>query len=660
MVKDFKIIFFRKKISEWFKTNRRDFPWRKENLNNYQIIISEILLQRTKAETVAKYFHYFLKKYPNWDSLSSATLEELEDILKPLGLYKHRAKRIKKITNEYLSRNKKLPVNQKELQESQFSTLYIQNAYELFLLNKRTALLDVNMSRVLSRFFYPKEFKDVRNDKEIQAKAKAVINVKNCKELNWAILDFAALICTSRKPKCEQCPLKRQCEYNLIKNTVRPENSSEEPQLSLLYNLTPETSNKLNKPLKLLSLFSGCGGMDLGFEGGFLVPKASVNSKLNPDFVNRNINDYILLNETKFQTVFANDIIPDAKKLWANYFQKKGYNPELYHIESIVDLVKMHKSGIKIFPENVDIVTGGFPCQDFSVAGKRNGFNSNKDHKGEIIKKNIPTIETRGHLYIWMKEVIKIVKPKIFIAENVKGLVNLSNVKEIIQEDFSNINGDEYLVLTPQILHAAEFGVPQSRERVFFIGINKSQLNKGILEELSKENINSNLNPYPSATHYLNNKTQTNNLSKFVPLKEIFRNLKEPEFTNDLSQMFYSKAKYMGKHCQGQIEINLDRIGPTIRSEHHGNIEFRRLASENGGKITNELFLGLKERRLTPRECALIQTFPPNFEFILKRNNNKFFVSPSSAYKLIGNAVPPLLAYHLAKRIEKLWEIYFK
>ena len=119
----------------------------------------------------------------------------------------------------------------------------------------------------------------------------------------------------------------------------------------------------------------------------------------------------------------------------------------------------------------------------------------------------------------------------------------------------------------------------------------------------------------------------------------------------------------MGKHCQGQTEIKLPSISPTIRSEHHGNIEFRRLSSENGGQIESELKKGLKERRLTVRECALIQTFPPDYEFVIENKNGRkgsFLVSPSQAYKIIGNAVPPLLAYNLAKRIEEVWDLYFK
>jgi hypothetical protein len=76
-----------------------------------------------------------------------------------------------------------------------------------------------------------------------------------------------------------------------------------------------------------------------------------------------------------------------------------------------------------------------------------------------------------------------------------------------------------------------------------------------------------------------------------------------------------------------------------------------------------ELKKGLKERRLTVRECALIQTFPPDYEFVIENKNGRkgsFLVSPSQAYKIIGNAVPPLLAYNLATRIEEVWDLYFR
>ena len=446
-----------------------------------------------------------------------------------------------------------------------------------------------------------------------------------------------------------------------IKNT----SVVEEPQLAIKFhkkaeNLKEENQNKTT--LNVLSLFSGCGGMDLGFEGDFSVLASSVNEILNPNFISKRLdNNFVQLKKTRFKTVFANDILKDARNAWVNYFSKRGHNAEDYFTDSIVDLVKSHNNGAEIFPKGIDIVTGGFPCQDFSIAGKRNGFDSHKNHKGEFNTKNTASTETRGQLYMWMKQVIEITKPKIFIAENVKGLVNLSNVKDIIQSDFSSAGENGYLVLNPRILHAADYGVPQSRERIFFIGIKKSALKKSALEQLEKNRIPDKYNPYPKPTHEYT--TEGKNLKRHVDLKELFRNIKEPEKTQDLSQKHYSKAKFMGKHCQGQIEIKLNGISPTIRAEHHGNIEFRRLSEKNGGILIDELSKGLKERRLTPRECALIQTFPPDYDFVIENKQGRkgsYLVSPSKAYKIIGNAVPPLLAYNLARRIEDVWDLYFK
>jgi len=415
------------------------------------------------------------------------------------------------------------------------------------------------------------------------------------------------------------------------------------------------------EPLKVLSLFSGCGGMDLGFEGNFMALSRSINPKLNPNFIAQKLNkDWVLLQKTRFQTVFANDILLEAKNAWHNYFVVKRQNCAQFYLQSIVDLVQKQQNGEQIFPSKVDLVIGGFPCQDFSVAGKRKGLSSNKDHNGQLLQANTATIQTRGQLYMWMKKVIEITKPYVFIAENVKGLTNLANIKDVIAQDFALANDNGYLVLEPQILQAANFGVSQSRERVFFIGIKKSALNAKALQNLSQKQITPKYNPYPNTTHYYKNKA--NGLKHFVQLKQVFKDLKEPQLSDDLSQKYYSKAKFMGRHCQGQIEIKLTDISPTIRAEHHGNIEFRRLSAQNGGKIHFELAQNLSERRLTVRECALIQTFPPDYDFVLAHPTKKgaFLVSPSKAYKIIGNAVPPLMAYHLAKRLEDLWDLYFK
>ena len=232
-------------------------------------------------------------------------------------------------------------------------------------------------------------------------------------------------------------------------------------------------------------------------------------------------------------------------------------------------------------------------------------------------------------------------------------------MKDIIQKDFASANGNGYIVLSPQVLHAGNYGVPESRERVIFIGIRRDALKREALEALEKDTIPEEFNPYPRPTHACTIKDD--NLLPIVTTFDVLKNLKEPEDSLDESQRIYSKAKYLGNGSQGQIEIKLDSLGPTIRSEHHGNIEFRRLSKEHGGKHVLELNSGMKERRLTPRECAMIQTFPPDYKFVMKRENGRGYkVSSSGAYKIIGNAVPPVLAFNIASRLQELWQLYFK
>ncbi|MDD4494895.1 MAG: helix-turn-helix domain-containing protein [Eubacteriales bacterium] len=422
-----------------------------------------------------------------------------------------------------------------------------------------------------------------------------------------------------------------------------------------------KSGKKEEKNLRVLSLFSGCGGMDLGFEGGFKVRSKSVNTKVHPTWkIKKCENGWTQLPMTRFKTVFANDIRADAKTTWTNYFSKCGISPTTYCLDSIIDLVKLHReNAINIFPKDVDVVTGGFPCQDFSIAGKRLGFNSNKSHVGTARTDDVPSIESRGQLYMWMRDVISLVKPKIFIAENVKGLANLEDVKEIIEQDFAEACDGGYIVVPARVLHAADYGVPQNRERIIFYGFKRTALTPEALVALTSVRIPAEYDPYPIHTHKYTSDAIGEELLSFVTVKEYFADLEEPNKSNDISQQKFSCAKYMGKHCQGQSEVNLDGIGPTIRAEHHGNIEYRRLSTEHGGKYSDELSNGEPERRLSIRECARIQTFPDDYDFIIPAKDNEKAVSASNAYKLIGNAVPPLLAFNIAMRLEENWGKYF-
>lgn len=408
-----------------------------------------------------------------------------------------------------------------------------------------------------------------------------------------------------------------------------------------------------NEKKLVASLFSGCGGMDLGFEGGFEVLRRSVIDR--KDIVGRKTSKTIRLPETSFRTHFSCDVVKSTKAAWEGYFSAvRGTPSDCFHLESIVDVVKNLRSGENNYglrnPKGksvVDVVTGGFPCNDFSVAGKRLGFESNKSHRGNRAFLNDelddPTAENRGMLYFWMKEFIAEVRPKVFYAENVKGLVSLGDAKRIIEHDFASIGDSSYFVLPVKVLKAVEFGIPQTRERVVFIGVDKTQLRPEVRKYITKfGSLPPQLDLYPSETH---------GLGRFplVTAGEALGNLPDPDHSDDLSHQSYSRAKYMGK-MQGQAEVQDDRPGPTIRAEHHGNIEFRRLSRKNGGKNS-----GGPERRLSVRECARIQTFPDDFQFVIPGK-----LSASDGYRAIGNAVPPLLAWRLADRLDEVWDQLFK
>ena len=410
---------------------------------------------------------------------------------------------------------------------------------------------------------------------------------------------------------------------------------------------------------RLLSTFTGGGGLDIGFAGEFTCLKKSVNPVLHPNWIAKDMGDWVELAGTDFEVIFANDIRPDARAAWVSYFQQFYADAaERYHIVSIVDLVKQARAGLFRFPDNVDVITGGFPCQDFSVAGKRNGFHSHRSHDGGLQAIDAPSVESRGQLYMWLREVISLVQPKMFIAENVKGLANMCDVKSVIEHDFADAANGGYLVIPTKVLNAADYGVPQSRQRILFYGFKRSALKPDAAVALSKTIVPDFYNPYPVQTHAFMISHGTN-LMPFVTCADAFIGLDEPDCTGDPAQMKYSTAKYLGRKSQGQTEVRMDYVGPTIRSEHHGNIEFRRLSQAHGGTHISELKAGLQERRLTVRECARLQTFPDTYRCVMPGENQLPPVSASSAYRIIGNAVPCLLGYHIAKRLEEKWDIWF-
>jgi len=315
-----------------------------------------------------------------------------------------------------------------------------------------------------------------------------------------------------------------------------------------------------NRQYSIISLFAGCGGLDLGFKGGF--------EFLGKKYAKRN-----------FDLAWANDIDEAACITFKKYF-----NHDI--VCGDIDKILNEKHNARLFdrkiPVHVDIVVGGFPCQDFSHAGKRKGFDSK-----------------RGLLYQSMAEVIKRTKPVLFVAENVRGLLTMNKGEAIktIVNDFEKLGYN----VRYELLRAADFGVPQTRERVVIVGTRKDKLP-----------------PFKHPKPILNEKN-------WVNLKQAIGDLEKVE-EGKIANHFWSKAKK--NKGQGNTTVSANKPGPTMRTEHHGNIEYH----------WNE------KRRLSAREAARIQSFPDDIIF---------YPSTSSAYKQIGNAVPPVLGWHIATAIEK-------
>lgn len=299
------------------------------------------------------------------------------------------------------------------------------------------------------------------------------------------------------------------------------------------------------RTISVISLFSGCGGMDLGFSGGF-------------EFLGK---DY---SQTPFEIIWANDLNSAACRTY-----KKNIGEHI--VEG--DIWKMMDE----IPLEADVVIGGFPCQDISINGKGLGIEGK-----------------RSGLYRAMVEVVSRIRPKIFVAENVKGLLMKHNEKSLQQilTDFRALGYD----VTYQLYNAADYGVPQTRERVFIVG--------------TRSDINKFIPPNPVSDEHITSQEAIGDLEA-IGLDESFNHIWS--FANKSSD-------------QGNRKLKADRPGYTIRAECHGNIQFHYALP----------------RRISMREAARFQSFPDNFIFDSKLRETE---------RQVGNAVPPVLAWHMANAV---------
>jgi len=205
------IAWFRQRLQSWFKDNHREFPWRSSS-DPYIICLAEIFLQQTNANAVAKLIGKFASQFPDWGSLAEARREEIESAILPLGIFKRRAQTIHLLANVIIKLGS-MPRTRSGLEQLPGIGQYIANVLLVVLHRKRLPFLDTNMSRVLERFFGPRELADIRYDPYLQTLSRRIVNTRDCLYANWMILDFAAIVCTKRQPRCSECPLIGRCRH---------------------------------------------------------------------------------------------------------------------------------------------------------------------------------------------------------------------------------------------------------------------------------------------------------------------------------------------------------------------------------------------------------------------------------------------------------------
>lgn len=296
----------------------------------------------------------------------------------------------------------------------------------------------------------------------------------------------------------------------------------------------------------VVSLFSGCGGLDLGFQGGF-----EVFGRPYPAL--------------PFEIVWANELNAAACR---TYRRNIGEHVREGDIWDVIDDI----------PAEPDVLIGGFPCQDISINGKGAGANGK-----------------RSGLYRAMVHAIKQSNPKAFVAENVKGLLMRHNAESLDQvlADFGSLG---YRV-SYALYNAADYGVPQERQRVFIVGTSNSAAPF--------------MPPPPTSA-----------LAR-MSAKEAIHDLEEMPERSEFNHIWSRAGR---SPDQGNRRLRADRPAHTIRAECHGNIQYHYSLP----------------RRLSMREAARIQSFPDDFVFEARLRETE---------RQVGNAVPPVLAWHIASAL---------
>ncbi len=206
-------MIFQESLIQWFNLHKRDYPWRKQR-NIYRVLVSEIFLQRTKADQVEPIYNAFIHKYPEFKFLKEAEKDEITAVFRSLGLHKRGSFFFEMIQSiKYVGKDIE-DFTETELYSLKGMGRYSVNAILCFGRNERRALIDANIIRIFHRVFNYFSDKQVpRNDKRLWNFAQKILPKVDYVDYNYALIDFGALICKPKNPLCSSCVLRDICHY---------------------------------------------------------------------------------------------------------------------------------------------------------------------------------------------------------------------------------------------------------------------------------------------------------------------------------------------------------------------------------------------------------------------------------------------------------------
>ena len=203
-------------VLQWHKTNRREFDWRKTT-DPYKILVAEILLHRTDSQKIEKVYRRFIEKCPTIYHLHRIEQKQVFSMIRGIGLF-YRAERLKEIADQVVNKfDGRIPDKKEELILLQGVGQYISNAVLCFAFKKRVPIVDTNVIRVYSRAFNIKSLRTrPRTDKQLWIFAEKMLPEEKFVEYNYALLDFASVICKAKNPLCNVCKAKSVCRNPVL------------------------------------------------------------------------------------------------------------------------------------------------------------------------------------------------------------------------------------------------------------------------------------------------------------------------------------------------------------------------------------------------------------------------------------------------------------